>query len=580
MHADVKEVALLDIFQGLCPINSIRICRDRVTRQSLGYGYINFEAVEDAERALGTMNYFSGPQTFGRPLRFIWSTPDPSLRLQGASNMFVKGLAKKIDCNALHDTFSQFGEILSCKIATDEKGHSIGYGFVHFKTSAAAKAAIAEVNGMLLEGEKVNVVEFMRRQEREAAGLQRSKYTNVYVKNLFDQHCSEDAQPELFSAYGRIISLYVPRKDDGTPKRYAFLNFATPEKAEQAVREMHGRLLPSTSTHTGTGTSSNTGAEADSYGENSTNSGQGENGGMPQERKRLHVCRAQRKSERAAELRKKFAPVRREQAHKREGLNVYVKNLHPDVDTDLLRSDFTSNGTITSCVVMRDARGCSRGFGFVCFVTKEQANRAVKLSRCSTPKALRCHSTTKRSAPRPHSSTTRGIRPSFHCLWCEYVTGQLSIRTPDLHTSWFSVRTIGRLFVSPLASTKLDIRCYSAFRTWCRPWCYGARFISDRKLIPSGRSSAAIPPLCAAGIPTGDASLRLTELDVAPIRSPEQRAPTSECGYHHAPVALSLSVCGSSTALCVPHCASAMQYVKHNPQRCSTSRSTAICHYH
>ena len=39
------------------PIASIRVCRDAVTRRSLGYAYVNFHNMVDAERALDTLNY-------------------------------------------------------------------------------------------------------------------------------------------------------------------------------------------------------------------------------------------------------------------------------------------------------------------------------------------------------------------------------------------------------------------------------------------------------------------------------------------------------------------------------------------
>lgn len=69
--------------------------------------------------------------------------------------VFVKNLDKSIDNRALYDTFSAFGNILSCKIAEDEEGNSKGYGFVYFDTEEAAENAIGKVNGMLLNDKKV-----------------------------------------------------------------------------------------------------------------------------------------------------------------------------------------------------------------------------------------------------------------------------------------------------------------------------------------------------------------------------------------------------------------------------------------
>ena len=95
-------------------------------------------------------------------MRLMWSHRDPAARKSGVGNIFIKNLDKAIDNKALHDTFSAFGDILSCKVAMDAAGNSKGYGFVHYDKQEAAEGAIEKVNGMLLDN-RVSLLSFRLR---------------------------------------------------------------------------------------------------------------------------------------------------------------------------------------------------------------------------------------------------------------------------------------------------------------------------------------------------------------------------------------------------------------------------------
>lgn len=334
LEPDITEAQLYDRFSIAGQVLSIRVCRDQITKQSLGYAYVNFHQPADAERALDTMN-FDMLQT--RPMRIMWSQRDPALRKSGVGNVFIKNLDKTIDNKALYDTFSTFGNILSCKIMTDEHTNSRGYGFVHFETNEAAEAAIKAVNNMLLNDKKVYVGKFMTKSQRsEAYACANKRFTNVFVKNFGDQMDDQKLQ-EMFEKYGEITSAVVAKGEEGKSKGHGFVNFKEAISADQAVKEMN---------------------ESDYNG------------------KKLFVGRFQKKFERASTLKKIHEEKKQERQNRYMGINLYIKNLDDTIDDERLRKEFVSFGTITSAKVMME-NGRSKGFGFVCFSAPEEATKAV-----------------------------------------------------------------------------------------------------------------------------------------------------------------------------------------------------------
>lgn len=46
------------------------------------------------------------------------------------SNIFIKNLSPKVTTKKLDEECSKYGEVLSCIIRNNEKGESLGYGYV------------------------------------------------------------------------------------------------------------------------------------------------------------------------------------------------------------------------------------------------------------------------------------------------------------------------------------------------------------------------------------------------------------------------------------------------------------------
>ncbi|KAA8528512.1 hypothetical protein F0562_035867 [Nyssa sinensis] len=330
---NVTDSQLYDLFNQVGQVVSVRVCRDLSTRRSLGYGYVNYSNPQDAARAVDMLNF---TPLNGKSIRIMYSHRDPSIRKSGSANIFIKNLDKAIDNKALHDTFSSFGNILSCKIATDPSGQSKGYGFVQFDNEESAQNAIDKLNGMLMNDKQVYVGHFLRKQERETT-MNKTKFNNVYVKNLSESTTEEDLK-QLFGEYGTITSVVVMRDGDGKSKCFGFVNFEDADDAAKAVDALNGKKIDD---------------------------------------KEWYVGKAQKKFERELELKSRFEQSAKEAVDKFQGVNLYIKNLDDSIDDDKLKELFSEFGTITSCKVMRDPSGISRGSGFVAFSAPEEASRAL-----------------------------------------------------------------------------------------------------------------------------------------------------------------------------------------------------------
>jgi polyadenylate-binding protein len=165
----------------------------------------------------------------------------------------------------------------------------------------------------------------------------KAQFTNLYIKNV-DPEMSQEAFEQLFQQFGNVTSAMIQVDEEGKSKGFGFVNYEHHEEAQTAVDNLH---------------------DTEHYG------------------RKLFVSRAQKKAEREEELRRSYEQAKMEKLSKYQGVNLYIKNLEDDVDDEKLRGEFEPFGSVTSCKVMRDEKNTSKGFGFVCFSSPDEATKAV-----------------------------------------------------------------------------------------------------------------------------------------------------------------------------------------------------------
>jgi len=339
---DVTEAFLFDMFNRVGPVTSVRLCRDAATRKSLGYAYVNFQRPEDADLALESKNY---ERIRGRPCRIMRSQRDPTKRKSQAGNIFIKPLNEDVDAKILYDTFSVIGPIESVKVPYKDEsvsGASLkarGYGFVQFSSPEHAQAAIDTIK--TVGGSPVTIELFKPRQNREAA-----RQTNVFIKNV--PLSFTDAQfKNLFADCGDYNSAKLVAEGDSS-KGFVYVNFNEPASAIRCIDKLNGFKVQDAATAPDDGTESQ--ALYATF------------------HKAKNVLLRERQTQRQQGASTKFP----------QGQNLYVKNLADVFDENMLKAEFSKYGNITSCMIRREPNSkVSMGFGFVCFESQEQAEKAL-----------------------------------------------------------------------------------------------------------------------------------------------------------------------------------------------------------
>lgn len=136
------------LFLPYGPVKSIKICRDKATNYSYGFGFVDYLKPEDAEKAINELN---GKQLMNKKIKVALARPGGA-NTKG-SNIYIKNIPKHYSDEKVQEVFSEYGSIIQTRVLRDARtGESKTVGFILYDKKYEAEKAIDKLNGKILPG--------------------------------------------------------------------------------------------------------------------------------------------------------------------------------------------------------------------------------------------------------------------------------------------------------------------------------------------------------------------------------------------------------------------------------------------
>jgi len=365
-----------------------------------------------------------------KTLRISWYNREPNnFRNHPENNIFIKNIPKEVTPKEFDNYFAKYGTIISAKIAEDEEGESMGYGFVLYEKEENAKKAIEECHGKIWKKKKLFVCQFQKSRPRKPL-----RFNNLYVRNIPKDWTEGDVR-KYFEKYGEISSMIVKTPDPNKLNKnlpeekrtnilnhkYAFVCYKSLDgPAENAVAKVPYLKLSNDSYNKKIEEVAEIVRkegikEEDMYkcacyieenhlGDKIEDSQElkkiiddfsklmEENDGeytIRDKTDRIYCCQALKRSERDKKLKKLYEKIKKKIKEKYKFCNLYVKNLPPDFTDEKLVELFGKYGAIRSAKCVKTEitsnylfmKKAVRVFAYVCFYEPDKAQEAKQKLR-------------------------------------------------------------------------------------------------------------------------------------------------------------------------------------------------------
>lgn len=178
------------------------------------------------------------------------------------AEVVIGNLPFSMNWQALKDVVRNVGDVIRADVVTDKRGKSKGFGIAVFKSEEEAQHVIGELDGIEIEGRKLDVRSSSAIEESDFQKNDEIPYTEkkdkFYRNTEFTENVtgdggrtdtifcsnlpwvtSEEDLYELFETIGRVQRAEVQYNESGRPSGNAVIKFDTEELADLAISNLH-----------------------------------------------------------------------------------------------------------------------------------------------------------------------------------------------------------------------------------------------------------------------------------------------------------------------------------------------------
>jgi RNA recognition motif-containing protein len=227
LPAEVTQTKLRQYFKEYGHINNITaFVREKDGQSSTAL--IEFSVPDEAQSALLRDGKF-----FGQSQITVQSGHDLTI--------YVANYPPTADEDYIRQLFQDCGDILSIRWPSLKVNSHRRFCYVSFRDNDASAKAVAK-EGTLLNGKYKLLAKYSdpnRKKNREGAVAEGRE---VHVSGLNPSTTEEEIR-EVFSKYGTITRINIPRSMSGKGRGFAFVDFETKDEAEKATVELNKTKL-------------------------------------------------------------------------------------------------------------------------------------------------------------------------------------------------------------------------------------------------------------------------------------------------------------------------------------------------